>query len=617
MGTSAQKGTVNRKIIDQDYVNCFSITFSTVNGSGSATANTTILRALFRMGIPVSGKNIFPSNIQGLPTWYTIRVSKQGYTGRIERDDIVVAMNQASILDDIRYLNPQGVLFYADDIHLPEIPETVVTYPMPIKSMAKETEAPAALRDYISNMIYVGILAKMLNIQMDKVQLAIEYHFQGKEKAISSNMEIINKAFTWAESNLMKQDPYRVEPMDLTSNCVMADGNTAAALGAIFGGVQFCAWYPITPASTLAESLNEYLPQYRKEPETGKATYVVVQAEDELAAIGMTIGAGWAGLRSMTSTSGPGLSLMAEYMGLAYYAEVPVVVWDVQRVGPSTGLPTRTAQSDLTFSYFLGHGDTQYIILIPGSVEECFDFGWKAFDIAEHYQTPVIVLSDLDLGMNQWMTEKFKYPDAPIDRGKILWEEDLTKHLAAHENRWGRYLDIDGDGIPYRTLPGNQHPQSAYFARGTGHDEYAQYSEDAKEWENGLNRIKRKIDNSRENLPLPEIRLNPNAKIGIISSGSVNPAAEEAVDLLLLDDLLVDHLRVRAIPFSSQVGKFLKDHDRVYVVEMNRDGQLRQVLTLEFPGEAEKLIKAAHTDGLPLTAKWIKDTILSYEESRK
>jgi 2-oxoglutarate ferredoxin oxidoreductase subunit alpha len=292
-------------------------------------------------------------------------------------------------------------------------------------------------------------------------------------------------------------------------------------------------------------------------------------------------------------------------------------VWDVQRVGPSTGLPTRTAQSDLTFSYFLGHGDTQYIILIPGSVEECFDFGWKAFDIAEHYQTPVIVLSDLDLGMNQWMTEKFKYPDMPIDRGKILWEEDLTKHLAAHENRWGRYLDIDGDGIPYRTLPGNQHPQSAYFARGTGHDEYAQYSEDAKEWENGLNRIKRKIDNSRENLPLPEIRLNPNAKIGIISSGSVNPAAEEAVDLLLLDDLPVDHLRVRAIPFSSQVGKFLKDHDRVYVVEMNRDGQLRQVLTLEFPGQAEKLIKAAHTDGLPLTAKWIKDTILSYEESRK
>jgi len=473
------------------------------------------------------------------------------------------------------------------------------------------------LRDYISNMIYVGILAKMLNIQMDKVQLAIEYHFQGKEKAISSNMEIINKAFTWAESNLVKQDPYRVEPMDLTSNCVMADGNTAAALGAIFGGVQFCAWYPITPASTLAESLNEYLPQYRKEPETGKATYVVVQAEDELAAIGMTIGAGWAGLRSMTSTSGPGLSLMAEYMGLAYYAEVPVVVWDVQRVGPSTGLPTRTAQSDLTFSYFLGHGDTQYIILIPGSVEECFDFGWKAFDIAEHYQTPVIVLSDLDLGMNQWMTEKFKYPDVSIDRGKILWEEDLTKYLAAHENRWGRYLDIDGDGVPYRTLPGNQHPQSAYFARGTGHDEYAQYSEDAKEWENGLNRIKRKIDNSRENLPLPEIRLNPHAKIGIISSGSVNPAAEEAVDLLLLNDLPVDHLRVRAIPFSSQMEKFLKDHDRVYVVEMNRDGQLRQVLTLEFPGEAEKLIKAAHTDGLPLTAKWIKETILSYEESRK
>ncbi len=333
---------------------------------------------------------------------------------------------------------------------------------------------------------------------------------------------------------------------------------------------------------------------------------MVVQAEDELAAIGMTIGAGWAGLRSMTSTSGPGLSLMAEYMGLAYYAEVPVVVWDVQRVGPSTGLPTRTAQGDLTFSYFLGHGDTQYIILIPGSVEECFDFGWKAFDIAERYQTPVIVLSDLDLGMNQWMTEKFKYPDSAIDRGKVLWEEDLKKYLAEHENQWGRYLDIDGDGIPYRTIPGNQHPQSAYFARGTGHDEYAQYSEDAKEWEIGLNRIRRKIDNSSEFLPQPVTRSMPSARIGIISSGSANPAVEEALDFLGSTGVYADYMRVRSIPFSLAVKKFLEDHDRVYVVEMNRDGQLQQVLSLEFPDQVVKMIKTAHTDGLPLTARWIE-----------
>jgi 2-oxoglutarate ferredoxin oxidoreductase subunit alpha len=488
---------------------------------------------------------------------------------------------------------------------------------MPIKSMAKEMESSAGMRDYISNMIYVGILAKMMGIQMDKIRLAIEYHFKGKEKAISSNMEIIEKAFQWAEVNLVKKDPYHFVSLDLTQDCIMTDGNTAAALGSIFGGVQFSAWYPITPASTLSESLNEYLPQYRKEPETGKATYVVVQAEDELAAIGMTIGAGWAGLRSITSTSGPGLSLMAEYMGLAYYAEVPVVVWDVQRVGPSTGLPTRTAQGDLTFSYFLGHGDTQYIILIPGSMEECFEFGWKAFDIAERFQTPVIVLSDLDLGMNQWMTGKFKYPKLPIDRGKVLWEEDLEKFTEKHGSMWGRYLDIDGDGIPYRTIPGNLNSKSAYFARGTGHDEYAQYSEDAQEWEKGLNRIKRKIDNSRDSLPKPVFTPGGNTKVGIIASGSVNPAVDEAFDMLYSKGTPVDYLRVRSIPFSREVKEFLEDHERIYVVEMNRDGQLQQILSLEFPTHVEKLIKTAHSDGLPLTAKWITNAILSHEETLK
>jgi 2-oxoglutarate ferredoxin oxidoreductase subunit alpha len=606
--------TNNTQDLKSPIINDFCITFSTINGSGSATANTTILRALFKMGIPVSGKNIFPSNIQGLPTWYTIRINKNGYTARLAQDDIVVAMNPATINDEIRFILPSGVLFYADDISLPELPENIITYPMPVKQMMKTGEIPSTIRDYVANMVYVGILAYILGIDFEKIHQALDFHFKGKAKPIESNFSIITKAADWAKENLVKKDRYQVQPMNETKDCIMSDGNTAAAVGSIFGGVQFAAWYPITPASSLAESLIEYLPEFRTDPETGKATYAVVQAEDELSAIGMVIGAGFAGLRSMTSTSGPGLSLMTEYLGLAYYSEVPVVVWDVQRVGPSTGLPTRTAQGDLTFSYFMGHGDTQFLILIPGSIKECFEFGWKAFDLAERFQIPVIILIDLDLGMNQWMSKKYEYPETPIDRGKVLWEDDLKKMIASHDGKWGRYWDVDGDGIPYRTVPGNQHPQSGYFARGTGHDEFTQYTEAPEVWERVMDRLARKYESTRPVLPQPETQSVKGAKIGIISSGSADPAVQEARDQLIVGGLLVDYMRVKALPFSEEVHDFIKNHEKTYVVELNRDGQLRQLLILDIPDQATKLMKIAHCDGLPLTAKWIQGQILKLEE---
>jgi 2-oxoglutarate ferredoxin oxidoreductase subunit alpha len=586
-------------------INDFSITVGTANGSGSQTSNLTLLRALFKMGIPVSGKNLFPSNIQGLPTWYTIRLSKEGYLARRDVHDIVVAINPDSFVQDLASVTPGGVFFYADDIRLPINREDIISYPMPIKQLVKESDAPSNLKSYVANMVYVGILAQALGIELEKIYQALEFHFKGKQKPIDLNYGMVALASTWAAENLEKRDPYRVEPMDATANYIMADGNTAAAIGSIYGGVQFAAWYPITPATSLAESLSDYLPILRKDPETGKNTFAVVQAEDELAAIGMAVGAGYAGLRSMTSTSGPGLSLMTEYVGLAYYAEVPLVIWDVQRVGPSTGLPTRTSQADISMSYFMGHGDTENVILLPGSVTECFEFGWRAFDIAERLQAPVIVLSDLDLGMNQWMTRPFEYPNEPMDRGKILWEEDLNKI----QGKWGRYLDVDGDGIPYRTVPGNRHPSSAYFSRGTGHDEFSRYSEDAEVFERNMQRLKRKYETARQFVPKPIIETMDYADIGIIGFGSTEPAIQEARHNLAQAGLRTDFLRLRAIPFTQEVTDFVRDHERVYVVEMNRDGQLFQLLSLGYANQCVKLISLAHLDGLPMTAHYVETGI--------
>jgi 2-oxoglutarate ferredoxin oxidoreductase subunit alpha len=590
-------------------VNDFSITVGTPNGSGSQTSNLTILRALFKMGIPVSGKNLFPSNIQGLPTWYTIRVSKDGYLARRDEHEIVVAMNPDSFAQDLADVLPGGAFYYADDIRQAITRDDIVTYPMPVKQMVKESDAPTNLRTYVANMVYVGVLAQMLGIELDKIHQALEFHFNGKPRPIELNFGIIQKAAEWAAENLEKRDPYRVQTLDATDGYIMTDGNTAGAIGSAYGGVQLVSWYPITPASSLAESLDEYLPQLRKDPETGKNTFAIVQAEDELAAIGMAVGGGWAGLRAMTSTSGPGISLMTEYAGLAYFAEVPIVVWDVQRVGPSTGLPTRTSQGDLTMIHFLGHGDTRQVILLPGNVNECFEFGWRAFNLAERLQTPVFVLSDLDMGMNQWMTRPFKYPDEPIDRGKVLWEEDLEKM----SEKWGRYLDVDQDGIPYRTVPGNRHPRSSYFARGTGHDEYAGYTEDPVDYEELMERLSRKYETARTMVPKPLIQTVEGSEFGIIAFGSTEPAVEEARDILAREGIKTDFMRIRAIPFTGEVDEFIQGHDRVYVVEMNRDGQMHQLLTLRYADQCVKLISLAHLDGLPMTASRVVDAIREKE----
>jgi 2-oxoglutarate/2-oxoacid ferredoxin oxidoreductase subunit alpha len=592
-------------------VNDFSITVGTANGSGSSTANTTLLRALFKMGIPVSGKNLFPSNIQGLPTWYTIRVSGDGFIARREEQEIVVAMNPGSFMQDLQSVMPGGAFFYADDIKMPINRDDISIYPMPVKQLVRaDAEIPANLRDLVANMVYVGVLAQMIGIDISKLEMALKFHFKDKQKPVSLNMRMIRAGAEWAAQNLTKTDPFNLEPMDKTEGLIMTDGNTAAALGAIYGGAQFVGWYPITPASSLAEAMNEYLPQLRR-TENGKNTFAVIQAEDELAAIGMCVGAGWSGLRAMTSTSGPGMSLMTEFAGLAYFAEVPIVIWDVQRMGPSTGLPTRTSQGDLTFVANMGHGDIESLILLPGSINECFEFGWRAFDIAERIQTPVYVLSDIDFGMNQWMAEPFEYPDTPMDRGKVLWEEDLQK-LGAN---WGRYRDVDGDGIPYRTFPGNQHPLSAYFTRGTGHTPEARYSEEPDVWVENMTRLKKKYQTAKDYLPKAIIDQVEDANFGLIAYGSTDPAIGEARLKLARDhNLKSDYLRLRAIPFTDDVKQFIEKHERVYVIDQTRDGQLKRLLTVEYPELATRLVAIAYNDGMPPTARWIRTSILEQEE---
>ncbi len=598
----------------QKIINEFSITFCTVNGSGSATANTMMLRSFFKLGIPVSGRNIFPSNIKGLPTWYTIRLSDKGYLGRTEKDQILVAMNPVSFLEDVNRLVPGGVLFYSDEISVENIRTDITIYPMPAKQIVKEMGITPNMREYVMNMVYVGVVTAMLSFDLEIIQQSLEYHFQDKSNVIESNFSVISKAFQWAKENLTKSDPYYVSQSNKTENYVMTDGNTAAAMGSVFGGVQFSAWYPITPASSLPEALHEYLPKLRQDKD-GKTTYAIIQAEDELASIGMCVGAGWAGLRSLTATSGPGMCLMSEYIGLAYFAEVPVVIWNVQRVGPSTGLPTRTAQCDITFCYYLGHGDTKYVMLFPSSLSECFDFGWQSLDIAERLQTPVQVLSDLDLGMNQWIAEEFQYPDRPMDRGKVLWEEELEEFILDHK-QWGRYWDADGDGIAYRTVMGNRNQKSAYFTRGTGHNEFGGYSEEPELWESTLKRINKKFETALDYVPQSVIRQIEGAKIGMIAYGSTDQSVLEAQDLLTERGIPIDYLRIRALPYHDEVRNFIKDHEVIYVVELNDQGQMKQILTVEQPDLAMKLKSVAHIDGLPITAEWIINQIVKLEGAK-
>jgi 2-oxoglutarate/2-oxoacid ferredoxin oxidoreductase subunit alpha len=588
-------------------VNDFSIVAATVNGSGSQTANNVLIRALFKMGIPVNGKNLFPSNISGLPTWYTIRVSKDGYIARRDTTEILVAFNEKTATEDVEALPAGGVCIYPGDWKFERSRDDVTYYALPVKDLVAASGADVKLRDYVANMAYVGALTELLGIERDEIKAALTHHFSGKAKAISLNYGVVLAAADWVNEHITKDDPYRVERMHATDGMVLIDGNTASALGAIFGGVTVVAWYPITPATSLADGLTEYLPKLRR-GEDGTPTYAVIQAEDEIAAIGMTIGAGWSGARAMTSTSGPGISLMTEFAGLGYFAEIPAVIWDIQRMGPSTGLPTRVSQGDMLSVYFLGHGDTRHVVLMPGSVAECFEFGYLAFDLAERLQTPVFVLSDLDLGMNFWMTRPFEYPTQPMDRGKVLTAEDVKRM-----GGFARYEDVDGDGIGYRTLPGTDHPLAAYFARGTGHNAQAVYSERPDDWTQNLDRLTRKHETARKVVPQPVID-SAGASVGIIAVGSVDPAIVEARAILNAQGIATDYLRVRALPLSTSVREFLQSHERVYVVELNQDGQLAQLVQLHAPEQAGRVRSIAHCDGLPLTARFVAEAITKQEQ---
>ena len=589
-------------------INDFSMVIATVNGSGSQTANLALIRALFRMGIPVSGKNLFPSNIKGMPTYFTVRANKDGFTARREKMEILIGMNPETFDEDLKDLVEGGVCFYPDQFEVPETRDDVVFYPVPVKQIIKDQNPPRALVNYMRNMVYVGVVSVMLGIEIGEIQKALETHFKGREKSVELNMQIVDASALWARENLVKADKYVVERDKQTEGMIMLDGNTAGALGTIFGGISFIAWYPITPGSSLAEALQSHLPRLRKDEGTGKQTYAIIQAEDELAAIGMIVGAGWAGARAMTSTSGPGLALMAEFAGLAYYTEIPIVIWDVQRMGPSTGLPTRTSQGDILFTRFLGHGDTQQIMLIPGNIEECFEFGWRSFDIAEQLQAPIFVLSDLDLGMNLWMSKPFDYPDQPMDRGKVLTAEDLEKI-----EEFARYRDVDGDGIPYRTLPGTDHPKAAYFLRGSGHDEKAFYSERPEDYVANLKRLALKYETARGYMPKPVIEQTEGANVGLIAYGSVDPAVKEALSRLGTHGMKIDYLRLRAVPFTDEVHEFIRKYDRIYVVEMNTNGQMHMLLRLEVPDQATKVISLAHNDGLPMSARWITEAVIKLE----
>jgi 2-oxoglutarate ferredoxin oxidoreductase subunit alpha len=591
--------------------NDLSIQVATVNGSGSQTANLVLLRSIFQMGVPVSGKNMFPSNIAGLPTWYTVRANKDGYVARKKEVDFLVAMNQETAKEDVMSLEPGRAVLYDEPLKLNALRSDLTFYPVPFDKIVATVCTDAKLRRLVKNMIYDGVLSNLLGIEMPEMEKALRKQFGKKAKAAELNLGALHAGFAHAEAHLTKSDPFIVERMNKTGNMVLVEGNAAAALGCMMAGVTVIAWYPITPSSSLPETLIGYMRKYRMDKETGKATFAIVQAEDEIAAIGMVIGAGWAGARAMTSTAGPGISLMGEFAGLAYYAEVPGVVFDIQRVGPSTGLPTRTAQGDISQVALLSHGDTRHIMLIPSSPEECYTMAMLAFDLAERFQTLCFVLSDLDLGMNTWMSEPFKYPDKALDRGKVL---DAAT-LARFGGEWGRYRDVDGDGIPFRTIPGDNMP--TYFARGSGHNERGQYSERPDDYQNNVDRLSRKFQTAKQYVPKPVVE-DADAEIGIIGYGTSHYAIDESRDQLLRESgIRTGYLRVRAYPFTEELSAFIGRYKRIYIVEQNRDAQLRMLLKMEIPGELiSRLRSVLHYNGLPIDARSVTDDIL-VQEGRK
>lgn len=589
-------------------VNDFSIQVATVNGSGSQSSNSVLMRSIFQMGIPVSGKNLFPSNIAGLPTWFTIRVNKNGYVARKSDIEILVAMNPQTAIDDVKSLSTGAVCISPVELKLDAIRKDVLHYQVPFTELAAKASENLKLRKLLMNMLYVGVVAELLNIDHGQIENSISKQFEGKTKAIDLNLNAVKIGREWARENLKKEDPYFVEPMDKTQGKIIIDGNAACALGSLFAGVTVVTWYPITPSSSLCEQLIDYLKDYRIDKETGKASFAVIQAEDELAAIGMALGAGWAGARSMTSTSGPGISLMAEFTGYGYFTEIPTVIFDVQRVGPSTGMPTRTSQADLISAYTLSHGDTKHIVLLPGSIVECYEMAGEAFELAEQFQTPVFVLTDLDLGMNNWMSDPFEYPTKPISRGKVMTAADIEK-----AGKFERYRDVDGDGIPYRTLPGTDHPQAAYFTRGSGHNEKAGYTEKPEDYVNLMDRLEKKFQTARKFVPAPVVSVEKGAKIGIIAFGSSDFAVVESRDQLKAANIPTSYLRVRALPFTDDLRKFVETHDHVYVVEQNRDAQMRDLIRLELPDLAMKIRSVKHYDGLPIDARFVTDAIMEQE----
>ena len=590
-------------------VNDFSIQVATANGSGSQSANSILLRSIFQMGVPVSGKNLFPSNIAGLPTWFTIRASKKGYIARKKEIDFVVAMNPETAREDVLNLAPGAAVLYDEPLKLSELRSDLVFYSVPFDKLTAAVCPEAKLRKLVKNMIYVGVMAQLLNLDMAEVEKALRKQFAKKVKAADLNWNAAKAGYDYAAASLTKSDPFTVERMDKTAGMIIIDGNSAAAMGSMFAGVTVVTWYPITPSSSLVESLIDYMKAYRVGPD-GKATFAIVQAEDELAAIGMVLGAGWAGARSMTATAGPGISLMAEFAGLGYYVEIPGVIWDVQRVGPSTGLPTRTSQGDIEFVAKLSHGDTFHPMLIPCSVAECFSMASDAFNLADQLQTPVFVMSDLDLGMNNWMSDPFEYPEEPINRGKVLSKEDLDRL-----GGFARYKDVDGDGVGYRTLPGIDHPQGAWFARGSGHNESAKYSERADDYQNNLDRLLHKFENARTIVPKPEMVRNEGNDIGIIAYGTSHHALVETLDQLQSDHgVHADYLRLKAYPFAPQVLDFITSHKRLYVVDQNRDGQMLNLLKLDIPAEhVGRLRSVRHYNGLPIDARSVTEDIISQE----
>jgi 2-oxoglutarate/2-oxoacid ferredoxin oxidoreductase subunit alpha len=597
------------KINASPKVNDFAIKIATVNGTGSASANTLLMKSIFRSGIPVMGKNYFPSNIQGLPTWYEIRVTKQGYVARSGNVDIMVAMNAETYSRDVKEVSPGGYLIYDSTWPRPALlkREDITVLGVPLAKLCNENFNGVRTRILMKNICYAGVLAALLDLDLEQIRSLLAETYAKKPQLVDSNMKAIQLGYDFAKQNFQCPLPLRVEKMSKTSGHIMIDGNTAAALGCVFAGATVAAWYPITPSTSLMDAYKAFCDRMRIDPDTGRRNFAFIQAEDELAAIGMTIGAMWNGARAFTATSGPGVSLMSEFIGLAYYAEVPAVIFDIQRVGPSTGMPTRTQQCDLMAAAYASHGDTRHICLYPSNPEECFYMAAQAFDLAERLQTPVFVMSDLDIGMNDWMCRDLKWDDGyRPDRGKVLGKEEIEKL-----EKFYRYLDKDGDGITYRTLPG-VHPKGAYFTRGSGHTQFGTYTEDSAEYQMVLDRLLRKWETAKKLVPRAIIDATAGSDIGIVSLGSCDGAVHEAIDVLKGQGVRVNYMRVRAFPFSEDVERFLAAHKTLFVVEQNRDAQFRSLLSLETKVEKAKLLPLLHYSGLPISSSFIVEGVLAH-----